>query len=72
MRVIVTEDTDKLAKPTLGADGQDRAKRRQNRQAAALRANLSRRKTQSRVRISADEDSAPDPATAEDAAKPKT
>lgn len=45
---------DKPATPSLGEPGQARAKQRETRRAAALRANLSRRKSQSRVRQTLD------------------
>lgn len=72
IRVTVTNElNDKLAKPTLLGAGQARAKQRENRQAAALRANLSRRKAQNRVRMSEDEGAVPEIETEEGGAKPK-
>lgn len=65
------EANDKGAKPALMGAGQARAKQRENRQAAALRDNLSRRKTQSRDRVSADDGAESAVESAEGRAKPK-
>lgn len=51
----MTRRDDPPAKPLLKDDGRARAESREARRAAALRANLARRKTQTRARQDADE-----------------